>query len=148
MNPLRLTAAAGGLLLAAAGPLGAQVYKGVDENGNVVYSSSPFATGDPEQARPIRIDPGPTDADRAAAERRAQALRPRGSAGLPGPNEPPNAPQPPEAAAPTQQRPPIDWQADEAVRRAGSASRVQRGAGGFSGEGRVGASRSSERSSR
>jgi hypothetical protein len=151
MKQLHLTAAVGGLLLAAAGPIGAQVYKGVDENGNVVYSASPFGTMDPDQVETLRIDPGPTEADRSAAERRAQALLPPagGGVGLTGPDAP--QPQPPAPEASAQKRSPsIDWQEDEAVQRAGVTGRAQRGAGGLSGEqrGRSGASLPSERSSR
>lgn len=68
MNQRLVTAVLGAWLVAAAAPLGAQVYKGVDENGNVVYSSSPFTGTDPDRVEAIRVDPGPTDADRAAAE--------------------------------------------------------------------------------
>jgi hypothetical protein len=150
MNQRLVTAVLGAWLVAAAAPLGAQVYKGVDENGNVVYSSSPFTGTDPDRVEAIRVDPGPTDADRAAAERRVQALNPPagGGAGLPGGNAPPQTPPP--APPEQQQKPAIDWQPDEAVQRAGTPGREQRGAGGFAGESRsrTGASLSSERSAR
>jgi hypothetical protein len=150
MHPRLVTAVLGAWLVAAAAPPGAQVYKGVDENGNVVYSSSPFTGTDPDRVEAIRVDPGPTAADRAAAERRVQALNPPagGGAGLPGGNDPPQTPPP--APAGQQQKPAIDWQRDEAVQRAGTPGRQQRGAGGFAGESRsrTGASLSSERSAR
>jgi hypothetical protein len=146
MNQRLVTAGLGAWLVAAAAPPAAQVYKGVDESGNVVYSSSPFTGTDPDRVETIRVDPGPTAADRAAAERRLQSLNPPagGAAGLSAGNAQP--PAPPEQ----QQKPAIDWQPDEAVQRARTPAREQRGAGGFTGESRsrTGASLSSERSSR
>ncbi len=147
MNQVQVMAAAGGVLLATAAPVGAQVYKSVDEYGNVVYSSSPFTGGDPDQAESVRIDPGPTGADRAAAERRMQALQPPGgSAALPVTTPPAEQPPP----VPPKQVQPIDWQEDEAILRARTTNREHRRAGGFAGEtrSRSGATLPSQRSSR
>ena len=150
MNQIKVIGAAAGLLLATVGPVAAEVFKSVDEYGNVVYSSSPFGGPDPDAAEPVRIDAGPTDADRTAAERRLQALQTPApdAAGVPG-GGPPQQPPPPPQSAPTQTTP-IDGRADEAVQRAQTTSREHRSAGGFAGDqrSRRGASLSSERTSR
>jgi hypothetical protein len=125
-------------LLAAMGPVSAEVYRGVDEDGNVVYSSSPLVGADPERVRSIRIDPPPNEADVHAAEQRVQSMQPRGGGQPPPPAG--TGPEQPEAAeqqaAGGNKRPSIDWQEDEAVRRAGSPDRVSHGAGGLGGEDR------------
>ncbi|MCG6942691.1 MAG: DUF4124 domain-containing protein [Thiohalocapsa sp.] len=146
MKHVRLMVAAGALLLAGADPVGAEVYKSVDANGNVIYSSSPYAGGDPSEAQTIGIDPGPTSADRSAAERRVQAMQQRGGGGAG--NTPPQQPNPPPAAA--QKPQPMDWQEDEAVQRARSTSREERSTGGLAGDkrGRARGTISSERTSR
>ncbi|WP_295882426.1 DUF4124 domain-containing protein [uncultured Thiohalocapsa sp.] len=126
-----VTAGTGGLLLAA-GIAGAQVYKGVDADGNVVYSSSPAVGADPERVEQVRIDPGPTDADRAAAERRMRAMQPRG-----GPSQPPTPGQQTQQQTPAQAAPQqnaggtqsYDWLKQESTQRGGSTSRTQRSPG-------------------
>ncbi len=153
MNQSRIQALAGTLLLAATSLVCAEVYKGVDEDGNVVYSSSPLVGADPERVQSIRIDPPPNDADVNAADQRVQSMQPRGGGQRPPPAAG-TAPEPPQAAeqqaAGATKRPPINWQEDEAVRRARSPDRVSQGAGGFAGESRArgGGSLPSERSAR
>jgi hypothetical protein len=153
MNQPRIQALAGTLLLAATSLACAEIYKGVDEDGNVVYSSSPLVGADPERVQSIRIDPPPNDADVNAADQRVQGMQPRGG-GQPPPPPAGTAPESPQAAeqqaAGATKRPPINWQDDEAVRRARSPDRVSQGAGGFAGESRArgGGSLPSERSAR
>lgn len=130
-----VTAGAGGLLLAA-GIAGAQVYKGVDADGNVVYSSSPAVGADPERVEQVRIDPGPTDADRAAAERRMRAMQPRASGtGQPAaPGQQPQTPGPGASQAASHQggaggTQSYDWLKQDSIQRRGSTGRTQGSAG-------------------
>lgn len=65
----------GGVLLGlcVAGPLLAQtVYKSVDEQGNVTYSAEPPKQS--EAVERVKLPPGPTPAERSAAEQRAKEI--------------------------------------------------------------------------
>jgi hypothetical protein len=130
--------------LCGTGPATAQVYKSIDADGNVVYSSSPPAAADPDAVQTIRIDPPPSAAEGSAAESRLRrSPRPDPGAGQ-GQAE--------DAAAKAAERrsKSAPQQVDEAVQRAGQTGREQRSSGGFGGEdrGRSSGSISSGRSSR
>jgi beta-lactam-binding protein with PASTA domain len=148
MQPRLLPAIISALLAACVTTATAQVFKSIDADGNVVYSRSPPASADPATVQSVRIDPGPTEQDRAAAERRMQAAQPRGgtpSAPAQGQAEPPRQQQAGTSSGP----PPVTWQQDEAVLRAGQTSREQRSAGGLSREpSRSGGSLPSSRAAR
>ncbi len=126
-------------------PVVAQVYKSIDADGNVVYSSSPPANADPGQVQSIRIDPPPSAADVAAAERRL------GRPSAPDAGAAREQPADAEATAPSQQQSkPSSQQIDETIQPARQTGREQRSSGGFGGEdrGRASGSISSGRSTR
>lgn len=60
------------LALSATLPVGAEVFRWVDEQGQVHFGDCPPPDCRPEQ---VRIDPGPSDASVRAAEERAERLR-------------------------------------------------------------------------
>ena len=63
------------LLTLAPGLTTAQVYRSVDEKGNVIYSDKP-SPGAVESA-PVEIQPGPTEAQVQEAQERVEAVRER-----------------------------------------------------------------------
>lgn len=52
-----------------------QVYRSVDAQGNTIYSSEPPAGVDIRGVETVEIQPGPSEADRQAAEARARAIQ-------------------------------------------------------------------------
>ena len=61
------------VLLIAAGSGAAQVYRSVDESGNVTFSDQPPAGA--VEVTPVEIDPGPSDEQVQAAQERLEASR-------------------------------------------------------------------------
>jgi hypothetical protein len=146
---LAARAALAGLLLAPLALAGAEVYKGVDEQGNVIYSASPRLGADPERVERVRIDPGPTEADRMAAEQRMQAREPSGDSAV-QPADAPQQPEPPPASTAPQHGLPIDLEEEASRQGARTTARKARRAGGIGDQRRASgaAPATSERTSR
>jgi hypothetical protein len=60
-------------LLVSSALASAQVYRSVDEQGNVTYSAEPPA--DAREVEPVEIQPGPSEAQQREAERRTRELQ-------------------------------------------------------------------------
>lgn len=61
-------------LILIAAPAHAQVYKSVDPQGNVTYSSSPPNPGSAEIVKQVEIDPPPSQAEQQEAEQRIKRI--------------------------------------------------------------------------
>ena len=62
-----------GLFLIANIAVGQQVFKSIDESGNVTYSSTPPQNA--VKAKPVEIEPGPTEERVRAAQQRAEEMK-------------------------------------------------------------------------
>jgi hypothetical protein len=64
------------LLLAATGSAAAQgpIYKSIDADGNVTYSSTPPEDPRVQRIETVEVDPGPSPAEQAEAERRMRGI--------------------------------------------------------------------------
>ena len=73
---LQTLSLASALLLFGTTPSVAQkIYKSVDADGVVSYSSSPPRDAPTDQIETVKVDPPPPEADRDAAQRRLQSMR-------------------------------------------------------------------------
>jgi len=114
------------LFALSASAVAQQIYKSVDADGNVSYSSAPPPGAAPGQAQTVKIDPGPTETERAAAEQRLQS-----SLGGSGRSGDAGAEQDAEAKATKKSVQNVERRSEQ-VERQRSSSRIQRPSGGMS----------------
>jgi len=75
-RPTRLQALLAALLLGISAPAAAQqIYKSVDADGVVSYSSSPPRDAPQDRVETVKVDPAPPEAERNAAQQRLSAMQ-------------------------------------------------------------------------
>jgi len=116
------------LFVLSASAAAQQVYKSVDADGNVSYSSSPPPGAAPGRAQTVKIDPGPTETERAAAEQRLQSSL--GGASRSGDADA-GADKGAEAKATNKSAQTVERRSEQ-VERQRSSSRIERPSGGMS----------------
>ena len=69
-----LVAAAIALTAVGYAPAQERIYKSIDANGNVTYSSTPPDSANVQRIETVKVEPGPGPAERANAEQRMQRI--------------------------------------------------------------------------